>query len=139
MVSDLISDAQIKMMHPVEYDVIKNKRVIDIPVYFDGLDQKSIDILNTIIFISRDDRADFVIRGTYSRKILMIEPNLTIERKKYAITIDNVLSNRYSGEMQIMLKDLPAQRNINVVGYIKPYATILLDKIHSCDVAFRLV
>lgn len=139
MVSDLISDMQVKMMHPVEYDVIKNKRVIDIPVYFDGLDQKHIDIIKSIIFMSRDDRADSIIRGTYSRKIVMLEPNLTIERKKYAITIDNVLSNRYSGEMQIMLKDLPAQRNINVVGYVKPYAAILLDKVHSCDVAFRLV
>ena len=43
-VSDVITDLQVKMMHPVEYNNIKNKRVIDIPVFFDGLDQKDSEI-----------------------------------------------------------------------------------------------
>lgn len=139
LVCDVISEEQVKMMHPREYDLIKNKRVIDVPVFFDGIDEKTIQTLKSIVFFSRVDIASYVIRGTYSRGVIQLDPQNTIERAKYAITIDNKSSNRYTGEMQIMLRDLPASRHVNVVGYVKPYATCLLEMIHQCNVAFRLV
>ena len=51
----------------------------------------------------------------YSRSI---EPLNCIERKAGYITIDNKLYERYSGELQVVLKDAPASEKINVVGYI---------------------
>lgn len=61
---------------------------------------------------SRPDRAEFSIRSQSSREMasfaVEIEPRFSAERKKYDITVDNLNYLRYSGEMQIVTHDLPA-------------------------------
>lgn len=49
-----------------------------------------------------------------------IEPDNTIVRKKGAITIDNRNYQRYSGEVQIVMVDLPKDERVNVIGEVNP-------------------
>ena len=115
-----------------------NTLCIDIPVYWDNLDADTISILESIVFLNRNDIAEKVIRGTQSRDIFQLAPNLPIKRTKYSITIDNTKSNRYCGELQIMLEDLESVEYVNFVGVVKPYATDLLAIIQKETIFFRL-
>ena len=110
---------------------------IEIPCYFDDIDPKIISQLKDITFLSRIDRSARVIRGTQSRGIIM-EPYNTIEREPLSITLDNNTSNQYSGELQIVLEPLPAERFVNVIGHVRPYAATLLKHIHDKPIKFRL-
>lgn len=57
---------------------------------------------------------------TYANYAAKIEPkNNEVERVAGSITIDNVKYVRYSGEVMIVLDDLPADERVNVVGHIK--------------------
>ena len=48
-----------------------------------------------------------------------IEINNTIRRDAGAITIDNRLYKRYSGELQVVLKNKEADERVNVAARIK--------------------
>ena len=50
-----------------------------------------------------------------SNEILMFN---TIDRKKYDVTVDNSKFKRYAGEINIVLKDLPSDERVNVIGKI---------------------
>jgi hypothetical protein len=56
-------------------------------------------------------------------KVAAREP---LPRLPYAITIDNEKYGRYSGELQIVRRALPADERVNVVGKIAPQDTGLL-------------
>lgn len=80
--------------------------------------------------INRPDVAADVIRSSQSRIVLKdetIEPlNSNVERPVGTITIDNRDYGRYSGEIQVMKKDLPADERVNVLGKITSEAIPLL-------------
>lgn len=79
---------------------------------------------------ARPDANSYLIRMTSIRGKKEIEPFNTIERKTGAITIDNSLFGRYKGEINICLKDLPADGRVNVIGYI--YTTpFILEKVRQ--------
>jgi hypothetical protein len=59
-----------------------------------------------------------VIRSTKCRSLVSVEPDNTIERRKYSVTIDNNRVERYFGEVQISYIDLKSDPRINVVGLI---------------------
>ena len=66
-----------------------------------------------------DVAADVIRSNEYRRKNKkQIAPQNTVERTVGAITIDNEGYDRYMGEMQIVLKELPADPRVNVVGRI---------------------
>ena len=44
--------------------------------------------------------------------------NYSSSRKKYDVTIDNELFKRYSGEINLVLTDLPNDERVNVIGYV---------------------
>ena len=113
------------------------KGYVELPCYLEPLDKNVLKKLKDLTYVSRVDWSDKVIRGTESRRI-MVEPYNTIYREKYSVTMDNNLSNQYAGELQITLDDLPAARNINVIGVVKPYARRLLPYIHHNAVAFKI-
>jgi hypothetical protein len=48
----------------------------------------------------------------------VVEIDNTVDRLKGCITVDNKLYGRYSGEMQIVLKDKERDERVNVVGKI---------------------
>lgn len=80
--------------------------------------------------VNRPDVAEDVVRSSQSRIVLKdetIEPvNSNVERPVGTITIDNENYGRYSGEIQVMKKDLPADDRVNVLGKVTDEAIPLL-------------
>ena len=111
---------------------------VEIPCYFEDIDPAILNKIKDLTFLSRIDHSEKVIRGTESRRTSM-EPFHTIERSRYCITMDNALSNQYAGELQICLEDLPAQKYVNVIGQVRPYATRLLKYVHKNPIRFKLI
>lgn len=111
----------------IEMDIVLNK---DISEY-----EKDIIFLD--VHTNRSDASEYIIRSEESRGYAKIgqtiQPNNTIERKKYSVTIDNMLFKRYSGELQICMTDLPGDERVNVIGYIPKEQHILADMIKPCS------
>lgn len=84
---------------------------------------------------NRQDEAADVVRASSSRidsADIEIEPeNNNVPRPIGTITIDNDEYGRYSGEIQITKKDLPADERVNVLGIIKKSMIPLLMFIHG--------
>lgn len=57
----------------------------------------------------------------------------TVDRKRGCITIDNQGYARYSGEIQIVTEDLPADDRVNVIGYLSEEFLPLLDIVRNGD------
>lgn len=93
-------------------------------------------IADTLLF-SRTDTPERVVRATQTRGI-SVAPARRAERGRYAVTVDNVLSDQYMGEVQIMLCDMPACAEANVAGFLHPDAVPLLPYLRSGAQAFRL-
>jgi len=81
--------------------------------------------------VNRPDVAADVVRSSQSRIVLKdkeIKPhNHLKERPEGTITIDNDNYGRYSGEIQITKRDLPADERVNVLGHITNEALPLLE------------
>lgn len=70
---------------------------------------------------NRKDVAADVVRASQSRidlKGVTIQPTNCILRKTGSVTIDNSRYGRYSGEIQITKKDLPADNRVNVLAQV---------------------
>lgn len=84
--------------------------------------------------LERPDYAADVVRSQYSRIALAdadIPPNNTRRRPMGTITIDNNYYGRYTGEIQITRKDLPADKRVNVLGHLTEAAVPLLQFIQA--------
>lgn len=113
-------------------------RVIDIPVYWDQKIASSVQALENMVFYDRRDYPESLIRMTASRNLFKHPPFNLVERVKGSITIDNTSAGHYTGELQILLKDLPASICSNLIGEVKPYGLVLLDFVRDGNIAFRL-
>ncbi|WP_422446648.1 DUF871 domain-containing protein [Thermoanaerobacterium sp. DL9XJH110] len=98
-----------------------------------GITQQERNIVFLPHHTNRLDAPDCLIRSEESRGYAgigeKIKPNNTAERKAYSVTIDNEDYKRYSGELQIVLKDLPADKRVNVAGRIPEDEHILAHQI----------
>lgn len=86
-----------------------------------------------ILFIEHETRNDYsenVLRSGNSKKYLEnpIVPLRTISRPFGTVTVDNSGYERYQGEIQISLKNLPQDDRVNILGYI-PNGERLLKRI----------
>lgn len=89
---------------------------LQIPIIlYEGIDGVQKEIIG-LVHRNRSDQNHYFIRSSIREKRI-ISPFNTIERKKFAITIDNHDFLRYQGEVGIMRKDLPQDNRVNVVGY----------------------
>ncbi|MBM7703928.1 DUF871 domain-containing protein [Metabacillus iocasae] len=84
---------------------------------------------------NRMDPARDVIRSETSRFYAQkgridIKPRPILPRPKGAITIDNNHYGRYVGELQVVLRDLPPDAKVNVIGYVSAEDLPLLKMIH---------
>lgn len=112
---------------------------VEIEVWLDkDLDPKLKSILTETRLYARADQPPHVIRATQTRKKLDIPVRNTINRNAYSITVDNCRLNRYEGEMQIMLKDLPFDPAVNVVGQVKPTCKRLLNQVKYMQYPFKI-
>lgn len=83
------------------------------------------------IFTIRADSPKNIIRFQESREYgtpgELIEAKNTLKRKPGQITMDNKSYQRYSGEIQITKKKLPADSRVNVIGRVnKKYRNLFL-------------
>lgn len=81
---------------------------------------------------NRKDVASHVVRSEESRIVLKekeIKPENTNARPVGAVTLDNQLYGRYSGELQITKVDLPADERVNVLAHIEEKSIGLLSYI----------
>lgn len=124
-IGDILADKQdIRWMR--EYE---NKGIISVPVIFD----KENEELYNQVFTIRVDSGAYAYRLEESR-----EYSTTGSRKKVgeclkrrvgAITMDNEKYGRYSGEIQVIYKELLADDRVNVIGYIEDDYLEILESI----------
>ena len=85
------------------------------------------------VFTCRMDSPKWLIRfqesRVYSCQGQATEPCNCTERTRGSLTIDNIRYGRYSGEIMLIRKDLPADDRVNVIGHVPEDALLLLDLI----------
>lgn len=79
-------------------------------------------------FSIRPDLNSCILRVSSLRSSDEILSFNTVGRKKYDVTVDNSKFKRYAGEINIVLKDLPCDERVNVVGKIES-TSVIVDKI----------
>lgn len=119
-----------------------NEDVLELNVCLNICDPIEEKIILDNIHENRPDCAEDVIRSTNSRVDLnnagIIYPHHNIPRTIGCITIDNKDYLRYSGELQICKKTLPADDRVNVVGNVCNHDLILLKYIND-ETKFKLI
>ena len=104
------SDYELEYASNFDFDVAVIPVVVN-----SGISVCEKDILQRL-HVNRNDQAPYFKRSSCRIKGHEIDPYNTVDRKKYDVTIDNVLFGRYQGEVSIMSSDLDADKRVNVVG-----------------------
>jgi hypothetical protein len=85
------------------------------------------------VFTCRVDSPKWLVRfqesRTYSCQGDAVEPANCVCRHRGVITIDNRNYGRYSGEVMMIRRDLPADPRVNVIGRVPENAHLLMDNI----------
>ena len=85
------------------------------------------------VFTCRIDSPRWLIRfqesRTYSCQGNIVAPRNCVERRRGAITVDNLRYGRYSGELMLLREDLSADSRVNVIGSVPENALLLVDRI----------
>lgn len=93
--------------------------VVELPVRL----EKRTSALYGRVFTNRADSPGWMIRfaeaRTYSCFGASVEPESCGERRRGTITMDNSRYGRYSGEVQLLLRDFPADERVNVIGHVE--------------------
>lgn len=88
----------------------------------------------------RYDSNTYILRSQSSRQMaeyaMKIKPRETAIRHPLCVSIDNEKYLRYSGEVQIVLKELPLDPRVNVVGYIATHDAWKLAYANDFDFLF---
>lgn len=94
--------------------------VLEIPAQLDEMGQN----LYHRVFTCRPDSPAWMVRFAESREYscfgAQIQPWNCVERRLGSITVDNLSYGRYSGEVQMLRGDFPADPRVNVVGHVAP-------------------
>jgi hypothetical protein len=87
------------------------------------------NILWAPLHTNRLDSAEYVARSQESRGLCvgLVGVVETRPRLRGDVTVDNVRYGRYMGELQIALRDLPADERVNIVGRVIESDLCLLD------------
>ena len=140
--------------HGIEYGIISepeffeeelhtlNKQSNDeiIRIYIDkaiNLDKEVIARLEKEIFTFRADQPEF-LRRTEDR-VGDIEVFNSTSIPKFSVTLDNVLNNRYSGELNFALKDFDKKDYMNVIGTITKEQQILIEYMLLPTMPFKVI
>ena len=87
-------------------------------------------ILWAPLHTNRLDAAASVVRSQESRGLCLspiLPQQIVRARRRGDVTIDNVSYGRYMGELQVVLRDLPADDRVNVVGRVLDEDLCLLE------------
>ena len=93
-------------------------------------------------FTCRPDSPKTLVRYQESRLYSCfgstVQPDNCTERRRRCVTMDNIGYGRYSGEIQLVRADLPADEKVNVIGEVPAEYDLLLDCIKRGK-TFRMV
>lgn len=96
------------------------------------------EVENKILFehyhFVRGDMSEYMARSTMPRVTYaseFVEPRNTRDLKRGDVVIVNSNYARYSGELQIILKDMPNDGRKNVIGHIPAHEAFLVDYLDS--------
>jgi len=110
-----------------------NEGIVSIDCTFEGSTQCDLSSVMTI----RSDSPKQVLRLLESRLYATpgqkISPQHTVSRHRGSITLDNENYLRYSGEVQILKKDLEADDRVNVIGQVND-----LDLLDRCQPGMKI-
>lgn len=105
-------------------EVCRNKPVTLRVLTEKGISERERSILFGGIHHARPDCPETAIRSQSSREMAAIGPAIpprkSSGRRRFDITIDNENYCRYSGELQLLLCDLPADHRVNIAAHICP-------------------
>lgn len=103
--------------------------ILSIPAELD----ESAQWLYDQVFTNRVDSPAWLVRfmesRTYSCFGATVEPSCCDPRPRGTITVDNIGYGRYSGEVQMLRQDHPADPRVNVIGKVCPQGLPLMDLI----------
>ena len=111
--------------------VFNQEGILEIPVIFEN----AYESLYERSFTIRPDSPRWVKRLTESREYSCFGTEILPEycdlRSAGSITMDNIRYLRYSGEIQIVTEDLPADEKVNVIGKVEKSYELLLKNIKN--------
>lgn len=117
MGDEFISEKELQQLH----DIVRRQPLLlhcSFHPDITAIEKKLLLKVHTI----RYDSNSWILRSQTSREMAELAHELpahnTMERRTLSITIDNERYLRYSGEIQFVLKDLPADERVNVIGWI---------------------
>ena len=76
------------------------------------------DFLNLTLRL-RPDYNDYLLRFGKIKETNVEKIQYQGKRRKFDLTIDNILFKRYSGEINLVIQDLPYEERVNVIGCVK--------------------
>lgn len=89
------------------------------------------------VFTVRADSPKWLKRFQESREYSClgerILPAECTERVRGSLTVDNEKYLRYSGEIQLIIKDLPADERVNIIGRLQKGYDLLLNHVNNAD------
>ena len=111
LIDKTLNSLNVKLTNPVFIDIRLDEDITEA--------EKDI-VLKEHVF--RHDSPYNLLRSSSSRRMAEFANELpkrnTVKRKRGAITIDNILNRRYSGELSIVLDERGTDDRVNVVGYV---------------------
>lgn len=103
--------------------------IISVPAKLDPAYAHLYDRVFTCRVDSPKKMVRFAESRTYSCPGDLISPENCCQRLRGAITLDNCLYGRYSGEVMMIREDMPADPKVNVIGTVPAAAWPLMDNI----------
>jgi hypothetical protein len=131
------SDPSLRDLEAVSSIASKDYVELDVWLNQDLSDQQRKVILETLHH-NRLDVSKQVIRSTQTSKRFEVPVSIRLPLVRGMITLDNVLSNRYEGELQIILEDLGYNPVANFAGMVMPHCKRLLEQVKYKQVLFKL-
>ena len=95
-----------------------NKDEIVLDVELNVLDENIISYLTSTMRL-RPDYNDYLLRFGKTKQTNIEIIKYQGKRKKFDLTIDNILFKRYSGEINLVIDELPYEERVNVIGSVK--------------------
>lgn len=103
------------------------------------LDSKQDEELFDKVLTVRPDYNNYLLRVSGGRGKDVVPLNNQSPRHKFDVTIDNELFKRYSGEVNIVINELPLEERVNVIGKVK-CSDIIVNKIkESKKIKFNII
>jgi hypothetical protein len=126
-----VGDIGISAREQEKMSAFSQEGIIQLPAALYGPYQR----LYGQVFTCRADSPSWLVRFAESREYATVgspvPPSNCVAREKGAITLDNADYGRYSGELQLIRQDLPADSRVNVIGRVPQNYLLLADCIRN--------